>query len=522
MITRKIILSIGIVLLISVFSSCADGTSRARVPVGDDFVRVENNVFMVGQDTFRLMMLNYLVSYRNFDGEFVVSPSIKYEEENSYEFDTKHETEAQLSRHFKLISEMGFNAVRLCCDRMTDDDHGHYFYRCDSGHFSIVKDSTMILNAFDKVLKAAEENGLRIMILLRPPFDGELEEFASALMRRFADNPTMMAYDMMNEPLYFDPIDKRGKKSALKAVRKWEKLVRQNAPKTLFTIGFAEPIEVFEWDPSVMPVDFVEMHTYHPLRVANEMYWYGKYVGKPWIVGETSLPADDDSITYKEQARFLVESYQRAMDCGAAGYGWWEFQDIDEGNYEAKYSGLLNHKGFVLVDGDTVYGSLKDAAFLIKDMKHYKKQEANMMNNYYNMLGYNNIVIKGKILDHKTKQPIEGAVVRAWNKYWNVGLNTFTDSEGNFSIYSNDKCVHFEVSAPGKTKLKFNRKIKNYVQLDPNADWDNLPNRKLEYHSISYHPFLSEEAETLFDVDASLFNSAKFVGNMGTLYLKDL
>ena len=85
----------------------------------------------------------------------------------------------------------------------------------------------------------------------------------------------------MNEPLYLDSEPVRKKKNALKIVKNWSNLMKRHAPYQLFTIGFAEPIEVFQWDPYLLPVDFVQFHTYHPLRVPNEIYWYSKYIGKP-------------------------------------------------------------------------------------------------------------------------------------------------------------------------------------------------------------------------------------------------
>ena len=103
-------------------------------------------------------------------------------------------------------------------------------------------------------------------------------------------------------------------------------MVRRNAPHQLFTIGLAEPIEVFEWDPPTIPVDFVEMHTYHPLRVQSEMWWYSHYCGKPWMVGETGLPADDDSVSYGAQMAFMFWTYRYAKINGACGYGWWSFR----------------------------------------------------------------------------------------------------------------------------------------------------------------------------------------------------
>ena len=99
-------------------------------------------------------------------------------------------------------------------------------------------------------------------------------------------------------------------------------------------------------------------------------------------------------------------------------------------------------------------------------------------------------------------------------------MNTFTNKEGVFTLYSNDECTHFEVSAPGMSKLKFDNKL-NYTTIDSNYTIDSLPNRKLEYHNISYKPFLLNDT-ILFHFDASLFDKAKIEGDMGILYLEKI
>jgi hypothetical protein len=76
------------------------------------------------------------------------------------------------------------------------------------------------------------------------------------------------------------------------------------------------------------------------------------------------------------------------------------------------------------------------------------------------------------------------------------------------------------VSAPGMSKLKFDNKL-NYTTIDSNYTIDSLPNRKLEYHNISYKPFLLNDT-ILFHFDASLFDKAKIEGDMGILYLEKI
>jgi hypothetical protein len=139
------------------------------------------------------------------------------------------------------------------------------------------------------------------------------------------------------------------------------------------------------------------------------------------------------------------------------------------------------------------------------------------------MLGYTNFCIKGKVLDKKTKEPIEGAVIRGWNEDWSVGMNTFTNEKGEFTLYSNDECVHFEISAPGMSKTKFDTEIhykpvslKNTIVLD---------DKKLEYHMISYSPFLSDTNLTdnfrypIFSFKGEKFIHYKYIAEMKNIYL---
>lgn len=515
-----------VVAFLLTLSSCRE---KATDISETDFIYVEDSCFMLHGEPFFPIMLNYIVSFQNTqDDGFLVAPSINYDSVGYVEAWGKEAVQKQLDGHFQLIREMGFNTLRICFDRTDQDDQG-YFYRADNRKFRIgnVSDEQAILRGLRDFMEIAQKHGLRVMLLIKCPLHSPaIELFTTRIMNTFRDCPTLFAYDFMNEPLYFDPVMKRKKKEARKMAEHWKKLMTRHAPYQLFTIGFAEPIEVFEWDPSMLPVDFVEFHTYHPLRVASEIYWYSKYVGKPWMVGETALPADNDSISYEEQASFLRETYQLVRDAGGCGYGWWEYQECPDGNFEAQYTGLLNHQGrTTTADGKhTIYGTLKPTGRCLPQLADYKQKPMERPVNYYNMLGYKNIRITGTIIDQRTKKPIEGAVIRGWNECWDVGMNTFSDENGQFTLYSNDECVHFEISAPGKSKTKFDKIITYSCETGEKFDVQTLPNRKLEYHQISHHSFLDRSDTTIVPVlqfRASEFNQYKWTGDMGTVMLHD-
>ena len=515
---RKIFNILFALSLVFLLMSCSD--SKKETPQG--FVYLEDGVFKIDGEEFFPLMVNYKIDIRKIGDDVVVSPADYYENVGVFESNTKEEILRQFANHIELMKEMGFNTFRACVDVIRNDDGGKY-YETPEGKVYLQGNYDMIIDGIEDMLNVAARHEMKVMLLLKPAMDKELEDFTIALFKRFTDNPTIFAYDLMNEPLYFDTDPQRKKEDAVAIVKKWNKMVKKYAPNHLFTIGFAEPIEVFEWDPSMLPVDFVQIHTYHPLRIPNEIWWYSHYVGKPWMIGETSLPADNDSISYDSQARFVEQVYQYTIDCGGIGFGWWEFQDYlnPDMSFEANYSGLLNHDGVTSTkSGHEIIGTMKPAAFEFAKLHELKPKTPVRADNYFNMLGYENYVITGRIM--YGKKPVEGAVIRGWNQWWGVGMNTYSDKNGRFTLYSNDKNVHFEISAPGYNNVKFDNERLQYSSVDGGeCDFSTLQNVDLEYHKISYFPFLANDT-MLFEFNPGLFDKAKFKADLGDIELKKI
>ena len=505
------------------------GESLIRKTPGPGFVYVKNNGFQCNGESFFPIMLNYIVEYQeDEDGSFILAPCIEYDSAQYVEAVGKEAVSQQLAGHFQLIKELGFNTIRVCFDRVLFDDSNHPYYPTNGRHFYLNQrnDRNAIFKGVESLLRLAEERRLRVMLLIKPPIENDdLEVFTVELLQHFSKDSTLFAYDFMNEPLYFDTEENRLKTDAQNIVEHWRRMVRKNAPNQLFTVGFSEPIEVFEWDAAMLPVDFVEIHTYHPLRIPNEIYWYAKHVGKPWMVGETGLPADGDSISYAAQRDLFEAAYSLTRDAGGCGFGWWEFQELSVSHFEARYTGLLNHQGITqTADGKhIVKGTLKITPEQISEIiNHYVPNEVKRPVNYYNMMGYQNIVITGEILDSATTAPVEGAVIRGWNEDWSVGMNTYSDENGHFTLYCNDPCTHFEISAPQMSKVKFNRHLSYLNQQGVESNVNNLKDNKLEYHHISYHPFLKENPRNIFDFDSQRFSNADYTANLGTIILSQI
>ncbi len=476
-------------LLCLLLLSCRQGDDVAPLyndslpPITDGYVGLQDGHFVLDGEYWFPNMLNYKAF---IDGDRVI-PAPYY-------------TGTDLREHFDTIASWGFNAVRVCLDVMGEGDSAAKF------------------EATRRMVQTADSAGLKVMLLIKTPFEPYWQSYTKGLLRHLADLPALWAYDFFNEPLYFDPDPERDKMDAIRLASEWRHWVRTYAPHQLFTIATAEPIEVFEWDPSMLPTDFVEMHTYHPLRVYSEMWWYSRYCDKPWMVGETGLPADNDSVQWDWQWQFLYRTFERAKYLGAIGYGWWEFQDCPSGvNFEAKYTGLRDSTG-----------KSKPAARVFTNglfcfSCYYTDEELRPVN-YYNMLAYSNIRLTGRIVDKATSKPVEGAVVRGWNDDWSVGMNTYTDSNGCFTLYSNDYNVHFEISAPGMSREKFDRR--NIKYSNPQGiDTKNLPDREREYQQIDYRPYLNSSIPEIpfnMDFDSVHFFRYSLEGDMGTIRLEVL
>lgn len=451
-------------------------------PITDGYVGLQDGHFVLDGEEWFPKMLNYKAF---IEGDHVI-PAPYY-------------TGTDIREHFDTIASWGFNAVRVCLDVMSEGDSAAKF------------------EATRRMVQTADSAGLKVMLLIKTPFEPYWQSYTKGLLRHLADLPALWAYDFFNEPLYFDPEPERDKMDAVRLASEWRHWVRTYAPHQLFTIATAEPIEVFEWDPSMLPTDFVEMHTYHPLRVYSEMLWYSRYCGKPWMVGETGLPADNDSVPYGWQLAFMDQTYVRAKELGAAGYGWWEFQDHPGGvNFEAQYTGLRDANGNAKLAADWM--RYRPYICFGCDEMHFFPV------NYYNMLAYSNIRLTGRIVDKATSKPVEGAVIRGWNDDWSVGMNTYTDSNGCFTLYSNDYNVHFEISAPGMSREKFDRR--NIKYSNPQGiDTKNLPDRDREYQQIDYSPYLNNSIPEIpfnMDFDSVHFFRYSLEGDMGTIRLEVL
>jgi hypothetical protein len=367
----------------------------------------------------------------------------------------------QLKAEMDLIKEMGFNSVRLTGigeESIEDSLIGKLSVNAKVDNF---RDSTITLSndanyrkyfgAISQLLDIINKAGLKAVLLTRMSADVKSTEFnLKKLVQYFRNDTTIMAYDLFNEPLYFDKPE-RNKKDVYKIMKRWVKIVKKNAPNQLVTVGLEGIREVFEWDPAILDVDFISLHPYEyePEQVRNEIYWYANYIKKPWIIGETAIPADNDSVSYNTQAEFAHKTLKEAYDCGAIGYSWWQYKDVDWHSFHANFMGILNRNGETKTKKENIpiNGTPKP---VVEEFKKFdptaKKDSCICLSNYYNYSQHKDCRIIGVLCDEYNK-PIQGGVILAWNQYWSHSYHTITKGDGSFELLGNFPFYHWMASA---------------------------------------------------------------------------
>jgi hypothetical protein len=367
----------------------------------------------------------------------------------------------QLRAELALIRSMGFDAVRIVgLAERPPKQPGQYTFSIqmrtqtrewEEWPLTDERVWRAYLEALDEALRLCEEADLKVILLTTiRPGDRESEAHFARVADRFRDDEAILAFDLFNEPLYFD-LPPRTKHSAHDAVKRWRALARRHAPNHLITIGLTGIRETHAWDPNILDVDFISFHPYEyePDQVLNEIRWYGEHVRTPWMIGETSLPADDDSVSYADQTRFAERTLRQVRACGGIGYSWWQFKDVRWGRFHSDYMGVLAQEGQTAVAGFPVAvpGTIKPMARIFPAFDAAADPGApEVLPNYLNYSEHRTARITGRLLDEHG-EPIEGGVVLAWDQWYAHSYHTVSRADGTFELYGNMYFYHWIASA---------------------------------------------------------------------------
>lgn len=437
-------------VIMILLAGCGEG---GRSP---SFVGLDKYGFVAGGERFFPMAVNYIACLRT-DGQRVwMAPSTSYASHVPGTMDSGADS-AQLTADLRSIREMGFNTVRVVGFAEQAFDSAAILLRARDLSDSLVWLSVegegavgKYLDAVTTLIEAARDAGLRCILLTQVrPYAPSTDRHFALIADHFVNDTIILAYDLFNEPLYFDRPE-RPKQEAHAILEHWRALFDEHAPHQLYTLGLTGIRETFEFDPNMLGVDFISYHPYEyePDQVRNELHWYRNNVDVPWIIGETAIPADNDSVPYSEQADFARKTLLQSRACGAFGYSWWQFQDVKWGRFHADFMGVLSREGISLTaSGDTVFGTRKPVADAIKEFDPWADPGPCVCpTNYRNYSDGRVSKVTGRLVDEHGAPINEGTII-AWNEVWNQSYHTTSGPDGRFELRAPVWLHHWMASA---------------------------------------------------------------------------
>lgn len=450
--------SLMLMLLGLALASCMGPGSRKRTR-DPKMIQLGPSGFSVHDSSFFPLAVNYITGVRWENGQLWFGPAPDYRsnlDEHSCPRDTALD---RFRADMEMIRDMGFNSVRLVgiwgdMDRdETKDSLGlKATVRTDQDTVLLFASDaiwTPYLKALDDLFAICEETGLMIIPLTTIPVGMPVnDKYLARYLDHFRNDTNILAFDLFNEPLYFDRLE-RPKQEAIRAVAHWRKMMDEHAPDHLFTLGLTGIREAFEFDPELIDVDFISFHPYEyePDQVRNELTWYGKELTVPWMVGETAIPADNDSVPYADQRAFAQKTLDQARACGAVGYSWWQYKDVRWHEFHPSFMGLLSRDGYTVTSqGHLVEGSPKPVVEVFRRFDPGSPKGPCLdLPNYYNYSSHTGSRITGRLVD-VLGNPIRQGVIIGWNESWSVSYHTVNHDDGTFELLGDFRFHHWMVS----------------------------------------------------------------------------
>ncbi len=234
---------------------------------------------------------------------------------------------AEIVQEFDLIAEAGFNSLRVA---LWYDP----LFTCVPEN--AVPDAAGFAK-LDGIIGLARERGLKLIVTLndlpdlyyRPLYTdyARYDAQTAFIVSRYRNEPTILAWDLRNEPDLDYGADGRAAVASSEAVTKWlthlAEFVRNNDPHHLITIGW--------WGDATASsklVDFFSLHHWtDALALARCIETLRAASDKPILLEEVGYPAwDQDSEA--QQAKSLQEVLDTAQRSGAAGWLIWTAFDF--------------------------------------------------------------------------------------------------------------------------------------------------------------------------------------------------
>ncbi|MCW5920179.1 MAG: T9SS type A sorting domain-containing protein [Bacteroidetes bacterium] len=506
-------------------------------------VTLEGKQFKLNGSNFYPRVINYEVEISSPDpatttwqSDGYITPFIAYGDNGGtasefYECADKTTCDNQLQNDFNYIAGMGFNTVRIAAffPRYRTGQLEWQGRQHNNGWFSIplapnnATDPGMqfMFNMYENLLTVAENTTNAVTLAPQPlkvifimigqngPFDSPevaaYNDFLRELSIFIAASPhknTVLAYDLWNEPCYEDEGPKT-KEETCTIIRDWYNTAKSNDPDHLITLGSCGVGDIMKYDPGIIKVDFISVHTYpswKPFedrndpyyqalavkRVYNELYWINESSPCPWIIGETGFTASNFHTiaeglygTVADQDIFAQQTLEAVCNCGGSGYSWWAYQDTHWPNPNfpgGEFFGLLERdyvpSAAAEKDAVTTFRNYVPAVTGPCPVDYSPAYDANKI--YYNSYLYPpnpTQEITRTVID-QNGNPVKDAVVGV---HFDMGQHpagtdnsdffyTMTDENGQFTAISYDYAfpqgnsigiAQIKISAAGSERLKW-------------------------------------------------------------------
>ncbi len=527
------------------------------------FIYMEQGKFYEECEEYYPLTCVYLLDIiKDLNGEFHIAPHSQYcQKSNCWKGafscgKNEMEWKKKIRKHLDTIAAMGFNTIRLNGLAV----QGHYNIRNSvvadlvSNRYLVQYSSKNPLcyltndtvrfriepsayarqgDLFEEFLQIVSEHNkafpdkfLRVTLLTAVGgLQKHVEEYASYLSymgNRFKDNPLVMAYEINSEPfgLGYPQYEVGNKYEVANAFSYWYTELKKAAPMQCVTLGI-NMVDTYNWDAQIIPMDFINVHWYpnksEPYnskefqRHKAALQWFSESFGKPWIIGETGLWANDRVHSFnnyianeKQQKEYAQGSLIYARWYGAIGYTWWQYKELswqkdDVAGATANFHGLVYRE-------DTLQ-SYKAAAEAFKSFNPYL--QCDTCHNaspdvHVNPEGYPTSKLQGSVRT-SLGEPVQNAFIRAKGKTGKAHTlyRTFSDANGFYRIYgkTTDEIYKVSVSYPGMT---YADTVKYYLSSPPGLDL-NLTVDLLDPDRIPAQPagndslFLTGNETTIWD-----------------------
>ncbi|MBL7745952.1 MAG: cellulase family glycosylhydrolase, partial [Chitinophagaceae bacterium] len=365
-------------------------------------VTLEGKQFKLNGANFYPMVMNYAVELTMPNGSgssgwpnSYLTPYVEYGVNNGpnggpgnyiFECTNSSQCEADLLTDWTYLSTLHFNTIKVAGFYPKFQFNGgspNFFFNIrETGSYTwhylpidlyTANDPGLdfVLDQYERLLQLADQAGVKLIfnmigqksdfVQFPGPDNDEIEyynKFLDHLAARVAGSMyshTVLAFDLWNEPCYFDSSGNKTKEQACEIISQWYATVKTHGSTPLVTIGTCGSGDVWFYDPGVLKVDFHSLHVYPDFRdfedrtdpviqqralsrMYDELYWFNKISPVPWIIGEVSFAASSNlPLTYPgnngahgtlaDQSAFIQLMLDATCNSGGSGFSWWWFQD---------------------------------------------------------------------------------------------------------------------------------------------------------------------------------------------------